>query len=237
MSKGFFISFEAVDGVGKTTQVELLVAALRSAGYDVLQTKEPGGANIGPGIREMLFKNPGMKTMHPGVADMLFLADHIQTAGDIAIAVAAGKVVVCDRYADSQFAYAASPTKAAPDWALKAYQEQFGIVPDVTFLLLANGPMVAVPFPAPCNRGMRLNPDISWALRRANARRGVELGKQDGKSWNSVDEQLKIQGAYVLNLFGLERMYPVHIWEDDSIETVHSFILPVALERLRQATF
>jgi dTMP kinase len=89
--RGFFISFESIDGVGKSTQVGLLTQTLQARDYIVVNTKEPGdarsGSLIGSGVRSLLFTDPTTHAMHPGVADMLFLADHIQNAGDIANAV------------------------------------------------------------------------------------------------------------------------------------------------------
>jgi dTMP kinase len=139
--RGFFISFESIDGLGKTTQAKKLVENLDQSGYDVLLTKEPGdrntGSNVGAGVRNLVFKDPTTLKMRPGVADLLFLADHIQTAGDIEEAVNAGKIVVSDRYADSQWAYNASTTKNCPQWVMDLFGQQYGIIPDMTVLLVA----------------------------------------------------------------------------------------------------
>lgn len=236
MTTGKFISFESIDGLGKSTQATLLVEALRKQGYDVLLTKEPGdakaGANVGPGVRHLLFKEPSTNNLRPGVADMLFLADHIQCAGDVAEAVSQGKIVIADRYADSQFAYAASGTKACPQWALDVYQANYGIEPDATVLLVARGiPLSEGDYPH-LSVDMQYEEDISWALDRARARRGEEAGKQDGKAWNQAEEQRKIQNAYIRQLRFEARLVRVDIVERDSIEAVHEFILSRVTQRL-----
>lgn len=225
--RGSFISFESIDGLGKTTQIKLLGEALKNSGFPVFMTKEPGdanmGSNVGAGIRELVFKKPSTLNMRPGVADCLFLADHIQTAGDIAEAVEAGQVVLCDRYADSQFAYAASEGKNCPAWALKAYQDNFGIIPDLTILFVARGHVPEI------YGGTGDAEDIQWALNRAMVRLGPEAGKQAAKAWNTAAEQRRIQEAYLRNIGSKPRTSIVEVWEEDSIEFIHYKVLATAL--------
>lgn len=100
-----FITLEGPDGSGKTSQVPLLAESLRKHGYDVLTTREPGGTPIGDQIRQVLFdlKN---KNMHPRTEILLFQASRAQHVEEvIRPALAVGKVVVCDRFADSTLAY------------------------------------------------------------------------------------------------------------------------------------
>lgn len=100
-----FITLEGPDGSGKTSQLPLLAEGLRKAGHDVLTTREPGGTEIGDQIRQVLFdlKN---KNMHPRSEILLFQASRAQHVEEvIRPALAAGKVVLCDRYADSTLAY------------------------------------------------------------------------------------------------------------------------------------
>jgi len=250
MNSGIFISFEGIDGTGKSVQIRLLANALERRGHNVFMTKEPGdalmGSNVGAGIRELVFKNPTTKSMRPGVADLLFLADHIQTAGDVAEKVAEGHTVLTDRYADSQFAYAASETKQCPEWALRYYHEQYGIVPDITVLLVARGPQVIREF-TPTHANLDLSgeisiagrvsaeEDIAWALGRAKGRKGTEAGKQDGKRWNDVAEQRKIQNAYLTQIGKEPRTLLVHVWEESSIDDVHERVLTGVLSKLIQS--
>lgn len=104
MKQGLFITFEGVDGCGKTTQLNLLKDYIESHGYDVVVTREPGGAGLGGKIREILLNYDG------GVSNrcefFLFLADRAQNIDMIVNpAIADGKIVLCDRHIDSTAAY------------------------------------------------------------------------------------------------------------------------------------
>lgn len=103
--KGFFIVFEGIDGVGKTTQVQLLADALVRQGYTVTVTREPGGTGVGERIRTLLL-DPAIAGLHP-VAEALFYAgvraEHV--ARKIRPALASGQVVISDRFIDSSLAY------------------------------------------------------------------------------------------------------------------------------------
>jgi dTMP kinase len=229
MYKGFFLTIEGIDGVGKTTQLYLLLQKLK-AKHSVFFTKEPGdgqfGSSVGVGIRDILFRFPGTKNLAPGVGDLLFLADHVQNVHDIRHALNQGDVVVADRYADSQFAYAADPSKKSPAWATKLYAEHYGIVPDLTILLVARGPRHMTNPPGP--------EDISWALDRANARRGVEVGKQDGKAWNDSEAQRKIQTAYLTGLMNKPRTLLINVWEQSTVDDIHAQIMAGIEERMQR---
>ena len=105
MSKGFFITFEGGEGVGKSTQVTRLASTLRASGMDVIQTREPGGAKGAEAIRELLVNGePGR--WNPLSEALLFAAardDHLNSI--IRPALADGKVIICDRFSDSTKAY------------------------------------------------------------------------------------------------------------------------------------
>lgn len=100
---GIFISFEGIDGVGKSTQADLLEAFLRSKGREVVRTFEPGGTELGQEIRNLL--------LHQGHVDaraeaLLYAADRAHhTATKIRPALEAGTDVITDRYLDSSVAY------------------------------------------------------------------------------------------------------------------------------------
>ncbi len=105
MSKGKFISFEGGEGTGKTTQVKLLRDRLITEGKDVILTREPGGAPGAEEIRQLLLTGNPDKWV-PMTEVLLFYAarvDHLKRT--IQPALQAGKWVICDRYADSTFAY------------------------------------------------------------------------------------------------------------------------------------
>jgi dTMP kinase len=100
-----FITFEGLDGSGKTTQVALLASYLRGRGYDVLVTREPGGTAIGDQIRNILH-NLSNTAMHPHAELLLFNASRAQLVSEVLRPhLERGGVVICDRYADSTVAY------------------------------------------------------------------------------------------------------------------------------------
>jgi dTMP kinase len=103
MSK--FITLEGPDGSGKSSQVAELVSAVEAEGYDVLSTREPGGTQIGDQVRKVLFDMQN-KGMHPRSEILLFQSSRAQIVEElIRPALAAGKVVISDRYSDSTLAY------------------------------------------------------------------------------------------------------------------------------------
>jgi dTMP kinase len=99
---GSFISFEGIDGAGKSTHIEPAAARLRSAGHSVTITREPGGTELAEKLREMILRVP-----MDGVTETLLVfaarRDHIGRV--IAPALARGDVVLCDRFTDATFAY------------------------------------------------------------------------------------------------------------------------------------
>ncbi len=102
---GKFITFEGCEGAGKTTQINLLHSYLKDKGKEVTITREPGGTNLGNRIRAILL-NPDNKEMNSDTELLLYYASRSQLVNDvIKPGIEAGKVVLCDRYCDSSFAY------------------------------------------------------------------------------------------------------------------------------------
>jgi dTMP kinase len=100
-----FITLEGPDGSGKTTQVPLLAEAIREAGYDLVVTREPGGTEIGDQVRQVIMDLHN-KQMEPTTEILLFQASRAQLVRELILpSLEAGKVVLCDRYADSTLAY------------------------------------------------------------------------------------------------------------------------------------
>jgi dTMP kinase len=102
---GCFITFEGPDGSGKSTQIQSLYEDLRSEGYPVLLAREPGGTDIGDQVRAVLH-DPENVGMLPNAELLLYSASRAQLVGQvIRPALQAGRVVLCDRYAESTLAY------------------------------------------------------------------------------------------------------------------------------------
>lgn len=105
--RGWFITIEGPEGSGKTTQAEALVDHLRAAGRDVLLTREPGGTWLGERIREVLLARTGSTAPTDSLTDaLLFSAARRQLVTEvIGPQLAAGRTVICARFADSTLAY------------------------------------------------------------------------------------------------------------------------------------
>ena len=102
---GMFITFEGGEGCGKSTQIKLLAQALKQRGYDVLQLREPGGTAVGERVREVLLSKEN-DAMDPIAELMLYEAARAQIVYEvIRPALAAGRIVLCDRFYDSTIAY------------------------------------------------------------------------------------------------------------------------------------
>ncbi len=103
--EGKFITFEGIEGCGKTTQAKLLVQYLEGKGCRVLMTREPGGTQIGEAIREILLSTDFIK-MHRSTEVLLYLASRAQHVQEVIIpALAKGEIIICDRFSDSTFVY------------------------------------------------------------------------------------------------------------------------------------
>lgn len=105
MGRGRFITFEGPEGAGKTTQLRLLVDWLRGRGIEPVVTREPGGTPMGDRIREAMFgaHDHGILPLTEALLMSAARAQHVQEL--LKPALAAGKLVLCDRYADATLAY------------------------------------------------------------------------------------------------------------------------------------
>lgn len=100
-----FITFEGPDGAGKSTQIDLVARHLRQLGYEVFYTREPGGTAIGDQIREILH-DVNNTEMTATAEILLYSASRAQLVQEVILPrLAQGQVVLCDRYADSTYAY------------------------------------------------------------------------------------------------------------------------------------
>jgi dTMP kinase len=149
--RGLFITFEGLDGCGKSTQMELLAESLRERGYVVLLTREPGGTPLGEAVRDLLL-DPRYHGMSARAEALLYAAARAHLVEQvIRPALQDGQVVLCDRYLDSSLAYQGYGRSLGTDdivtlnvWATEC------LFPDLTLLLdlddsLRSSRLAAVP--------------------------------------------------------------------------------------------
>ena len=133
-----FISFEGVEGAGKTTQIARLAARLRAEGrQDVLTTREPGDGPLGAELRRLALHPPMGMVVEPRAELLIMMADRAQHVGQVLRPhLETGGIVLCDRYADSSLAYQGygRGLDLAEIASLNAYATS-GLTPDLTFLL------------------------------------------------------------------------------------------------------
>lgn len=134
--KGKFITFEGIEGCGKTTQIKLLNDALQKRGMETVLTREPGGTNIGDKIRNILLDPENRELV--ALAELLLYeasrAQHVEEK--IRPSLEAGKVILCDRFYDSSSAYQGAARKLKPSIVHKLNEiATNGLVPDLTIVL------------------------------------------------------------------------------------------------------
>lgn len=134
-AKGRFITFEGIDGSGKSTQARLLAETLRTQGYEVVLTREPGGSPGAEEIRALVLQGePDRWSAETEI--LLFTAarrDHLERT--IQPALTAGKIVICDRFADSTRMYQGLSRGDLRDTVDQLHGLMIGIEPDLTILI------------------------------------------------------------------------------------------------------
>jgi dTMP kinase len=173
--KGKFITFEGIDGSGKSTQMRLFVSELRMSGLNVISTYEPGGTPLGRRLREAFLETE--EVVSPLAELLLFAADRAQHVEFlIKPAIAEGKTVVSDRFADSTFVYQGAGRGFAQEKVESVIQlATNGLKPDLTFF-----------FDLP----------VEKSIERKNARRA------DGERQNRMDKEtfdfyFRVRKAYL----------------------------------------
>lgn len=131
-----FITFEGIEGAGKTTLVTAAAELLREKGRHVLVTREPGSTDIGARIRAILL-DPASRALDPVAELLLYMADRVQHIRTVMQpALDRGSVVLCDRYFDATLAYQGYARGLDREMILRLHRQVTGnFLPDVTFLL------------------------------------------------------------------------------------------------------
>lgn len=202
-----FITFEGPDGSGKTTQLNLLMPVLESMDLDVIRTREPGGTDIGNQIREVIM-NMKNKSMDPRTEILLFCASRAQLVEElIRPSLSAGKIILCDRYADSTLAYQGYG-HGLDRQALSALLSfaTGGLKPDLTLLF-----------------------DIS-------AEAGLRRRQSNHEEWNRMDDYAlrfheRVRSGY-LEMAAAEPSRWVVINADRPAEEIHQEVVEVLKKRL-----
>jgi dTMP kinase len=137
-----FVTFEGIDGSGKTTQVALLQEALVAAGREVVATREPGGTALGEGIRDLVLHGVDMT---PWAEACLYAAARAELVTEVIVpALDGGAVVISDRYVDSSLAYQGSARGLGLDRVLELNLNAVtGLLPEKTFLLTVDAETAA----------------------------------------------------------------------------------------------
>lgn len=181
--RGLFVVFEGGDAVGKTTQMKRLVVWLEEQGFSPLATRQPGGTRVGAELRRVLL-DPIYEELTPRAEALIYAADKAQhVAEEIRPALAAGRVVVCDRYVDSMIAYQGAgraldldEVADLVDWATG------GLRPDLTILLDAD-PAVALVRQADRDRLESAGPEFHQRARQHL----LNLARQDPDRYLVLD--------------------------------------------------
>jgi dTMP kinase len=134
--RGKFVTFEGLDGTGKSTQMRKLAAALRAAGHKVVETREPGGTPVGEKVRRVLLDS-STEGLDPLAEMALMFASRAQHIAEVIWpALERGEIVLCDRFTDSTEAYQGSGRKLGSEAVLTLHRVLCGgLQPDLTILL------------------------------------------------------------------------------------------------------
>jgi dTMP kinase len=174
--RGLFITFEGMDGSGKTTQLCRLAARLRAQGRAVLETAEPGGTTIGKKIRQILL-DAGNQELSPTAELLLYFASRAQSINEsILPALDRGEIVLADRFTDSTLAYQGCGRGLGAEVVLALDKIACcGLQPDITLLLEIS---------------------LDDSLARALARNSAETSPETRMDEQGLDFHRKVHEAY-----------------------------------------
>jgi dTMP kinase len=215
MSQGRFITFEGLDGCGKSTQLKLLAETLRARGLNVVTTRQPGGTTFGDKLRKLLLDSrTSHLDSHTELASMF--ADRAQCIAEvIRPALDAGKIILCDRFTDSTEAYQGGGRQLGSDAVLTLHRIICNnLQPDLTLLL---------------------TPDFEASLNRARRRNDKMTAR--GTNENRFEQE---QSAFFRRVFDkyaeIAQREPVRVITidgDATIDEVHQRIVSLIQQRLQ----
>jgi dTMP kinase len=215
MTRGKFVTFEGVDGSGKSTQLRLLTQWLEAEGHTVTPTRQPGGTRVGDRIRSLLLDSR-TESLSPLAELGLMFSDRAQSIAEvIEPALAAGHIVLCDRFTDSSEAYQGGGRQLGSQIVRDLHAALCqGLQPDLTLLLL---------------------PNFEVSLRRARQRnqRTVEATGSDENRFEKENTAFyrRVFDKYQ-EIAEREPLRVAAIDSDGSIDEVHARILQVVRGRL-----
>ncbi len=214
---GFFLTFEGLDGSGKSTQLRKLAEHLQSQGHAVTVTRQPGGTHLGDRVRSLLLDS---KTEHldPRTELGLMFSDRAQCIAEvIAPALHGGNVVLCDRFTDSTEAYQGGGRQLGSEIVLRMHQTMCGgLQPDLTVLLLADF-------------------DKSLARARRRNHRTAAAGQDEGRfEREDTDFYRRVYDKY-REIAARDANRVVIVDGDRPIETIHREISNRVDTKLREA--
>jgi dTMP kinase len=174
--RGLFITFEGVDGSGKTTQMHRLAARLRAKGREVVETVEPGGTRVGSQIRRILL-DAANQDLRPMAELLLYFASRAQNVEEVILpALERGEMVLSDRFTDSSLVYQGCGRGLGADNVLALDRIACrGLVPDLTLLV---------------------DIDLETSLARARARNLAEAHSETRMDEQSADFYRRVRDAY-----------------------------------------
>lgn len=136
--RGRFITFEGADGCGKSTQMKLVTDMLSERGWEIISTREPGGCPFSEEVRELVL-TPRYKGMSAEAEALLYAASRVEHLRQTILpALEAGKIVLCDRYLDSSFAYQAGGRELGTEFIRQINKVASSYSPDRTYLFVGD---------------------------------------------------------------------------------------------------
>lgn len=204
MERGYFISFEGVDGSGKSTQIRKLKIFLEEKGYQVVLTREPGGTDIGEKIRNIIL-DPTNKNMSYMTEALLYAASRAQHVEEvIRPAVEAGKIVICDRFVDSSIAYQGYGRCLGESVDIINRYAVADCIPDITFL-------------------MKVKPKIGNDRIRGREKDRIEM--ETAEFYRRVyDGYEKLEKCFPERIIGIDASQSIEKIEEDVMKHIGTFI-------------